>query len=114
MTKKRGNPPSLTPEFETDMERLWCRSAIPLGEITERLNAKHGTTFETRNIEWHARRRGWLREMMSRSFNHRVVVEERLLTQSLARSYRPCEDNPVRRVAPGTFAGKGFRMGTGS
>ena len=109
---KKGYPDTLTPEVSAEMERMWSRTAMHHEEIARRLNERFGTTFSGKNIEWHARRRVWTRQMMSKSFNHRSLVEERLATKSLLRSNRISrEDNPVRHVPPGTHKHIGYRMG---
>ena len=110
MSKPKGFSDTLSPDVAAEMERLWCKTAIHQDEIARSMNERFATAFAGRNIEWHARRRGWGRDMISRSFNSRSLVQERLAVQSLLRSRR-IEDNPVRLVAPGTYAAKGFRLG---
>lgn len=108
---KHGFPDSLSPDVAAEMEGLWSQTCMHKDDIARRLNERFGTAFEGRNIEWHARRRCWTREMISKSFNHRSVVLEQLSTRSLARSNRiPSDPDAVRRVPPGTFATGGFSM----
>ncbi len=108
---KRGNPQTLSPEMLKEMERLWVHTCIPIPEIAVRLNALFGTTLEARKVEWHARRREWRRESLSRSNNHPVIVQERLFTAVWERWAEPRRDaDVVRRVAPGTFPAARFSM----
>lgn len=112
---KRGNPSTLTPAIEAEMERLWCHTAVHQDDIARRINEQFGTTFEGRKVEWHARRREWRRGLISKSMNHRSIVEERLFTASWERwAYPRAEPDRVRRVAPGTFPSGGFRLGGGA
>lgn len=111
---KRGFPNTLAPDVQAEMERLWVRTGLPQIEIAARLNKRFGTSFEPKNIEWHARRRCWNREMMSKSSNNRHLVEDRLLTKSFLRWAEPkVRDNAVKLVQPGTHPARGFRLGAG-
>ena len=110
--KKRGNVSTLAPDVEAEMERLWCDTAVHQDEIARRINERFGTAFTGQKIEWHARRRSWLRQTISKSFNNRSIREERLFRRAWERwAYRPREDNAVCRVAPGTHSARGFRLG---
>jgi len=112
---KRGNPTTLTPAVEAEMERLWSRTTMGRDAIADEINERFGTAFTGRKIEWHARRRAWNRSVISKSFNHRSIIEERLFTRSWERWANPRpEDNPVKRVPPGTHAAGGFSMIGGS
>jgi len=98
-----------------DMERLWVTTTMPGIEIADRINASYGTAFTGKQIEWNARRRCWNRDLVNKSQRNRHVMEERMFTSSVIRSGAgKRDDNPVVRVAPGTFPARGFRLGAGS
>ena len=106
---KRGNPSTLTPAVEAEMERLWCGTTLSHDEIAARVNALHGTSFKPSNVRWHAKRRAWVRGAWAARNPHNI--EERLLTKSFLRdAKRAPEPDRIALVAPGTFKARGFSM----
>ncbi len=96
------------------MERLWSNTRMTGSEIATAVNAAYGVTLVATQVERRASKFGWTRALSGQSMNHRGQIEARLFLRSLNRATGP-EDNPVRRVAPGTYrVVGGFGMGRGA
>lgn len=108
--RAKGNPSTLTPEVEAEMRRLWTETAVSHAAIAALVNARFGTQHTKTTVEGHAYRRAWHRVVMVSNQSHPKVIEERLLMRSFQRSLVRPADNPVRRVAAGTFPATGFTM----
>jgi len=110
---KRGNPSTLSPKVKAELHRLRTQTATPVPEIIAAIGQRFGLKLTPDSIGGHADRRGWRRDAMLKSSNHRSVVADRVFTQRWTRwadGGRPA-DNPVRLVEPGTFPASGFRIG---
>lgn len=110
--RKRGNPSSLTPEAEADLEALWCKSTMPVPQIADLLSERYGYRINAGNI---ARGRGWHRDALMET--HPESRMTRLQLANLERWAAPKGDadntvhkQPTRYRTTGGFSMIGGRV----
>jgi len=112
MTPRRGTPPTLSPEVEAELRRLWTADHSKAA-IVAQVRARLGVELTESQVWVIARENGMKRSPNFRRAIDRTFQTERLFTAAWARwadGGRPA-DNVVRKVPAGTHATGGYRIG---